>query len=115
MTSAEATERVVMRYFRSWQEGDAAALRECLADDLHLDWGGTVYTDPEVFVAAADAGISWADVELLASLFLPGTAVLVYEATNVDDDVRIRTAEYLTLEAERITTAIVAYTEVGAS
>lgn len=100
---------LVDKYFWSWQDRDWNALRECLAADIHFDWGVETYTSPDEFIAAADAGIEWTDVRLLASVLAPDAAAIVYEGVNVTDRVRLRTAEYLTIEDGRIRTAIAVF------
>ncbi len=108
-----STVNLIKRYFRSWQVGDWSALRDCLADEIRFDWGITTYTDPDEFVEAASAGIEWRDVDLLGSIVLPDRAMILYEATNHTDGVRIRTAEYLTIDSGRITAAVVVFAVVG--
>jgi ketosteroid isomerase-like protein len=107
------TEALVMRYFRAWQHGDLESLRSCLADEIRFDWGAAVYTDPDEFVAASAQGIVWADVVMLGSVFTERHAAIVYEATNLTDGVRVRTAEYLTVSGNVISEAVVVFTTVG--
>ena len=57
VSESSTVEKLVTRYFRSWQEGDLSGLRECLADKIRFDWGVATYTDPDDFVAAAASGI----------------------------------------------------------
>ena len=113
MDADTATRALVERYFHSWQVGDWSALRDCLADEIRFDWGITVYTDPDEFVAAANAGIEWRDVDLLALMAASDRAMILYEATNHTDDVRVRTAEHLTIDSGRITAAVVVFAVVG--
>ncbi|NOY55672.1 MAG: hypothetical protein GXP34_06755 [Actinobacteria bacterium] len=113
MPSATATEHLIARYVRSWQEGDLSALRACLADEIRFDWGIETYTDPDVFVAASASGIEWRDVVMLAAMYGANDASIIYEGVNVTDGVRVRTAEYLVLEGGVIREAVVVFSEFG--
>lgn len=113
MDAETAVEDLVDRYHRSWQRGDLAALRECLADEIDFDWGTAVYTDPDDFVAATASGIEWRDVTLLDAIYREETAAIVYEGVNVTDGLRLRTAEFLHCVEGKITASTVVYSVVA--
>ncbi len=113
MPTETATQQLVTRYLRSWQEGDLSALRACLADEIRFDWGVETYTDPDDFVAAAASGIEWQDVTTLGAIYGPDHASIIYEGVNVTDGIRVRTAEYLVLEGGVIREAVVVFAGVG--
>jgi len=115
MPSETATEQLVARYVRSWQEGDLPALRACLADEIRFDWGIETYTDPDVFVAACASGIEWRDTSMLGAVYGSNVAAIIYEGVNVTDGVRVRTAEYLVLGGDTIREAVVVFAEVGSA
>ena len=101
------------KYFRSWQDRDLVAMRACLADEILFDWGTVVYTDPDAFVAASESGIEWRDVTMRAAVYSHDAAAIVYEAVNVTDGLRVRTAEFLRCGGGRIREAIVVFTVIG--
>lgn len=109
MPDSSAVEELVVRYFRSWQQGDLSALRTCLADEIRFDWGVATYTDPDDFVAAVASGITWRDVTMLGAVYGSSHAAIMYEGVNVTDGVLVRTAEYLALDGGVISDAVVVF------
>ena len=102
-----------MRYLRAWQDVDLETLRACLADEIRFDWGVETYTDPDEFVAASASGIKWRDITVLEGHFSNTHAAIVYEGVNQTDGVRIRTAEFLTIDGNVISEAVVVFSLLG--
>ena len=98
--------RAAVAWVRASLSGDPAAIRSRLADVVRIDWGGSVWTDPDEFAAACDHDITWQDIEVLAVVADGDRAAIVYEATNRDEGVRVRTGEHLRFAGAVIAEAV---------
>jgi hypothetical protein len=97
---SEATETVVMKYWKSWQDDpDWEGMRSCFSDQIVYDTDG-------IRLEGADESIRimqqnpdpWKDVIMLKSIFSNDTAVLVYEGTSIKDEKRLRVCEFIDLK-----------------
>lgn len=99
MTDPEASKKVILAYWKSWQDQDWDAMRAALAEDLVF--GGQSMTR-EQFIQFCQQGHPWRDVELLDSMFTAEGGALLYEGTDTGSETRVRVAEIVRVQGGRV-------------
>lgn len=105
---ADQTKELVLKYFHSWQQpSDFEEMRSYLADDLKFDGGiFTANSAEELMAIIKQTASPWKDVHLLGSLFSEGEATIFYEGTDIKSNQKIRVAELITIQNDKISQVI---------
>lgn len=97
------TRELIEQYHRAWTEGDPAAARQFLADDLDFQGSIDTFTRAEDFIAALTRfRQTVTGVTLLKSFFDKESAALLYDCNTATPAGVIRTAEFFTVSGNRI-------------
>ncbi len=114
MEPTERTKDLVLKYWRSWQDpSDFSTFRSCLADEVVFDSGTHTLSGADELTAAIETAESpWKSVKMLASLFGPEEASILYEGVDKRSGIKTRVAEHLTVRSDRITRIIAAIAPV---
>lgn len=86
----------IQRYFNAWSSQRFSDMRDCLADEIMFDMGGSQSTiSAENFIKMSSDGPSWKDIRLLDAVYEGDKAALLYEGVNAATGQRLRVGEFI--------------------
>lgn len=94
------TEEIVMRYFKSWQNGgDLDSLEDCLCEDFILENGLVRFDSRKNFIEyLRKEPPIWLNVKLVSELYDKDTAAILYEGVQDQSQQKMRVSEFITIE-----------------
>jgi hypothetical protein len=98
---------LVMTYFQAWQNHAWDDMYDCLSTDFRMDGGQIQFPNRDAFIDFCKNGPSWKKAKLIDALFLENKAALLYEGITATGE-KIRIAEFLTFNKNKITQSTVA-------
>ncbi len=99
-----STKELILKYWQSWQQpADFDEMERCLADEVTLDFAGMPMEGAKAVRQMVEASPDpWTDVKLIDAVYTTDGGALIYEGTSSKSGARVRVAEVLHVEGDRI-------------
>ena len=106
MSLQSSNEKLILKYWNSWQKPDWEQMRSCLADQINF--GGQML-DSDNFVVMCQGGNPWENVVLLSSMFDQHGGALLYEGFDTGRKEIIRVGEFIKVQENKIVSSIASF------
>jgi hypothetical protein len=107
---ADETQKLILKYFYSWQEPlNINEFRECLDENVLFDAGNMKMEGSDKLADMIKSTESpWKDVTLLESMVQENQGIIFYEGIDKKTGSKMRVAEHITIANGRIAKIIAA-------
>ncbi len=106
MSSQVSNERIILKYWHSWQRPDWEEMRLCLAGEI--DFGGHLLSADD-FLVMCQNGNPWERVTLLSSIFDQDGGALLCEGLDTSRKEVIRVGEFIKVRDGKIVASIACF------